>query len=112
MWTPELIDALQQLWTQGASTAEIGRKLGVSKNAVVGKAHRLKLSARPSPIKRPPEPAQRYTGPVCQWPIGDPRTSDFHFCREPAASGKPYCTAHCAQAYSKSSSSNKEEQAA
>ena len=39
------------------STAEIGRRLGISKISVVGKAHRLELPARPSPIKnRGPRP--------------------------------------------------------
>ncbi|MFT8246134.1 GcrA family cell cycle regulator [Roseomonas sp. BN140053] len=51
-WTAEAIDALQALWAEGHSTAEIGRRMGISKNAVVGKAHRLNLSARPSPIRR------------------------------------------------------------
>jgi len=46
-WTPEVVLSLRQLWDEGHSTAEIGRRLGVSKNAVVGKAHRLDLS-RPS----------------------------------------------------------------
>ncbi len=51
-WTDETILSLRALWDQGLSTAEIGRRLGVTKNAVVGKAHRLVLSARPSPIRR------------------------------------------------------------
>ena len=51
-WTDEIIDRLRALWAEGVSTAEIGRRLGVSKNAVVGKAHRLSLDARPSPIRR------------------------------------------------------------
>lgn len=51
-WTEEVIDRLRALWSDGHSTAEIGRRLGVSKNAVVGKAHRLNLPARPSPIRR------------------------------------------------------------
>ena len=52
VWTQELIDDLGRLWAEGHSTAEIGRRLGVSKNAIVGKAHRLDLDARPSPIRR------------------------------------------------------------
>jgi GcrA cell cycle regulator len=51
-WAEETIIKLRELWAEGHSTAEIGRRLGVSKNAVVGKAHRLDLSARPSPIRR------------------------------------------------------------
>ncbi|MGH7044141.1 MAG: GcrA family cell cycle regulator [Acetobacteraceae bacterium] len=49
-WTEESIQRLRAFWVEGLSTAEIGRRLGVSKNAVVGKAHRLELTARPSPI--------------------------------------------------------------
>jgi GcrA cell cycle regulator len=51
-WAEETIVRLRALWDEGLSTAEIGRRLGVSKNAVVGKAHRLDLPARPSPIRR------------------------------------------------------------
>jgi GcrA cell cycle regulator len=51
-WTTESIERLRALWSEGHSTAEIGRRMGVTKNAVVGKAHRLQLPARPSPIRR------------------------------------------------------------
>ena len=51
-WTEERITELTRLWNDGLSTAEIGKMLGISKNAVVGKAHRLRLSSRPSPIRR------------------------------------------------------------
>ena len=54
-WTAEAIDQLRSLWAEGHSTAEIGRRMGISKNAVVGKAHRLNLPARPSPIRREAE---------------------------------------------------------
>jgi GcrA cell cycle regulator len=68
-WTAETIERLKALWAEGHSTAEIGRRMGISKNAVVGKAHRLNLPARPSPIRReaveggarrpaPPRPAR------------------------------------------------------
>lgn len=53
-WTSEAIERLRVLWSEGHSTAEIGRRMGVSKNSVVGKAHRLQLPARPSPIRRDP----------------------------------------------------------
>ena len=51
-WTEDTILRLRELWSEGLSTAEIGRRLGMSKNAVVGKAHRLDLPSRPSPIRR------------------------------------------------------------
>ena len=51
-WTPEQISELTRLWGEGLTTSEIGKRLGISKNAVVGKAHRLHLAARPAPIKR------------------------------------------------------------
>jgi GcrA cell cycle regulator len=70
-WAEEIIIRLRELWSEGHSTAEIGRRLGVSKNAVVGKAHRLDLPARPSPIRREgerptsrPGPSRRLAGPT------------------------------------------------
>jgi GcrA cell cycle regulator len=56
-WNETIITELRSLWAEGLSTAEIGRRLGISKNAVVGKAHRLDLSPRPSPIRRSDRPA-------------------------------------------------------
>ena len=52
VWTDEQVEELKRLWDQGLTTGEIGKALGVSKNSVVGKAHRLELNGRPSPIKR------------------------------------------------------------
>src|SRR5579863_10341666 len=102
IWNPERITQLTELWNQGLSTAEIGRRLGISKNAVVGKAHRLLLTPRPSPLKRPPAP--RVVGvaaPSCSWPVGHPGEKGFHFCGKRPLSGKPYCADHAAMAYVK-----------
>lgn len=41
---------LRDLWAEGHSIAEIGRRMGMTKNSIVGKAHRLDLPGRPSPI--------------------------------------------------------------
>jgi GcrA cell cycle regulator len=54
-WNDVTIAELRKLWDEGHSTAEIGRCLNVSKNAVVGKAHRLNLTTRKSPIKTSPQ---------------------------------------------------------
>jgi GcrA cell cycle regulator len=72
VWNEETIRQLRILWAEGHSTAEIGRRLGVSKNAIVGKAHRLDLDARPSPIRRDaskppverPAPYAKVAGPT------------------------------------------------
>ena len=53
-WTPERIKVLIGLWEEGLPTSEIGRRLGVTKNAVVGKVHRLGLKKRASPIRQAP----------------------------------------------------------
>jgi GcrA cell cycle regulator len=124
-WTEERSLKLSQLWMTDWSAAEIGRQMGISKNAVVGRAHRLNLPQRPSPIKRldgaPPtrrrvslrhlfirsttlpsfaEP-QAAPPPVivvpkmgrgeCCWPIGEPRSPEFHFCGAQAEFNRPYC---------------------
>ena len=67
VWDDATIRHLRELWAEGHSTAEIGRRLSVSKNAIVGKAHRLELDARPSPIRRDP------MKPVTERPASHPR---------------------------------------
>ena len=50
-WNDAAISQLKALWAEGLSTAEIGRRMSISKNAVIGKSHRLDLAARLSPIR-------------------------------------------------------------
>ncbi len=51
-WTDERIAKLKDMWEGGATASQIADELGgVSRNAVIGKAHRLGLKARPSPVK-------------------------------------------------------------
>ena len=51
-WNDDNVGRLKELWDQGLPTAQIGKLLGFTKNAVVGKAHRIGLERRPSPIRR------------------------------------------------------------
>jgi len=51
-WTAERVADLRRLWGEGLSSGEIARRLGCSKNGVVGKVHRLNLPKRESPIGR------------------------------------------------------------
>ena len=51
-WTDERIATLQMMWEGGSTASQIAEELGgVSRNAVIGKAHRLGLKSRPSPVK-------------------------------------------------------------
>jgi GcrA cell cycle regulator len=51
-WTDQRIDQLKSLWEKGLTASQIADELGgVSRNAVIGKAHRLGLKSRPSPVK-------------------------------------------------------------
>ncbi|MFQ5775516.1 MAG: GcrA family cell cycle regulator [Kiloniellaceae bacterium] len=71
-WTDDRVAELARLWESGYSASAIGRVLGVSKNAVVGKAHRLRLASRPSPIRRERRAPVRRRIPMLARPI-EPR---------------------------------------
>ena len=118
VWTEDKVKNLKKLWLKGATTAEIAKKLGLSKNSIIGKVHRLNLETRPSPIKKnvivkkvkkTQVKKQERIGIMelkintCRWPIGDPVDEDFHFCGKNTVMGKPYCAEHCAMAYAGSS---------
>ncbi|MXO61311.1 GcrA cell cycle regulator [Altererythrobacter salegens] len=59
-WTDERISKLTKMWESGATASQIADELGgVSRNAVIGKAHRLGLKSRPSPVKPNETPAAK-----------------------------------------------------
>lgn len=66
-WTDDRISTLTKMWESGATASQIAEELGgVSRNAVIGKAHRLGLKARPSPVKakaKKKAPAKKKTAP-------------------------------------------------
>jgi GcrA cell cycle regulator len=80
-WTDERIDSLRTMWDKGMSASQIAEQLGggITRNAVIGKAHRLGLKSRPSPVKAdsprkvPPPPTPTPT------PIGVPRDPEAAF---------------------------------
>jgi GcrA cell cycle regulator len=135
-WTEERVDLLKQLWGEGKTAAEIAKALGegVTRNAVIGKAHRLKLSSRVSPIQQAAKKPVKSEAPkvkkmqpvikrsvfkgkgvsmaelgngMCRWPNGDPRDAEFNFCGCQAVPGLPYCEEHAQLAYQVSSRSRK-----
>jgi len=134
-WTEERVEQLKQLWAEGLSASQIARQLGgVTRNAVIGKVHRLGLAGRATPARaeRPRMPVVRrmarprpmavvqmpiveadpvidengnkttvltISDRMCKWPIGDPSTTEFHFCGHPPKVGSTYCEAHSIKAF-------------
>jgi len=155
-WTDERVEVLKKLWAEGLSASQIAMELGgVTRNAVIGKVHRLGLSGRgktsnaasrprqprapshPARTRQPsggtigntalkispeaspevaPEPRNTHfeeliipfgeranimdlTEHTCRWPIGDPTSSEFHFCGRRSDDGIPYCGYHRRIAY-------------
>lgn len=59
-WTDERINQLKTMWEKGMTASQIAEELGgVSRNAVIGKAHRLDLQSRPSPVKANDAPRKK-----------------------------------------------------
>ena len=99
-WTDERIAKLTKMWEGGATASQIAEDLGgVSRNAVIGKAHRLGLKARPSPVKpnekseapvSKPAPAAarpaRAAKPAPPPPEPRPSVSNVTFSSDPALS--------------------------
>jgi GcrA cell cycle regulator len=86
-WTDERVDLLKRLWLDGHSASQIAKQLGeVTRNAVIGKVHRLGLSGRAAPSQparpvfkapRPPRPVVNATpvqrrAPVEVRPVAPP----------------------------------------
>lgn len=68
-WTEERIETLRTMWEAGQTASQIAEALGgVSRNAVIGKAHRLSLESRPSPVKAN-EPEEKAAAPAAPAPV-------------------------------------------
>jgi GcrA cell cycle regulator len=64
-WTDERIERLKKMWHDGATASQIADELGgVSRNAVIGKAHRLGLEQRPSPVRTGEEKEAKKPAPA------------------------------------------------
>lgn len=162
-WTDERVELLKKFWSEGLSASQIAAQLGgVSRNAVIGKVHRLKLPGRgktaqgsgraQKTLSSPSSPRMRRTSstvlptnaascsveasslkmefvaedvketevpekpdvvvPIsrhlnllqlsentCRWPVGDPLSSDFHFCGADSGENSPYCAFHAKIAF-------------
>src|ERR1700740_2799949 len=73
-WTEERIERLKKMWHEGATASQIADELGgVSRNAVIGKAHRLGLEQRPSPVKPGEEKEAKKSAPAAVAPKSAPK---------------------------------------
>ena len=92
-WTEERIDTLKKMWDSGMTATQIAEELGgVSRNAVIGKAHRLGLQSRPSPVKSN-EPKAEAAAPA---PRPAPAATPAAPAPQPAAEPAPRATAPAA----------------
>ena len=86
-WTEERIERLKKMWQDGSTASQIADELGgVSRNAVIGKAHRLGLEARPSPVK----PGEEKEAPKKAAKAAAPKAA------KPAKTEAPSAAAHAA----------------
>lgn len=122
VWDKIKLDQLEKLWSVGMPITKIGIELGVSRNAIAGKAHRLGLPKRNSPISKSGEPRKNqiklsshenkkelplklllrdveWSRNACCWPDGDPKLPGFKFCGVAIIPGRPYCEKHSILAY-------------
>ena len=120
-WNDTKLKELEDLWKQGHPISKIGEMLGVSRNSVAGKAHRMGLPKRTSPISSVKKESLsveknnetsnidlplkiklrnvQWSRTKCCWPEGDPKQNDFKFCGQDIFPGRPYCDEHSLLAY-------------
>ena len=81
-WTDERVELLKKLWQDGLSASQIAKQLGgVTRNAVIGKVHRLGLSGRAAPSRpqrttfKAPRPPRQVSVPSAPRRIVGPATT-------------------------------------
>jgi GcrA cell cycle regulator len=94
-WTDERVETLKAMWAEGKSASQIAKELGgVTRNAVIGKVHRLGLSNRAGGVDRPEdEPAAIIDLPdeeIAPEPAGDPAATPRPVAASPAPAPRPF----------------------
>jgi GcrA cell cycle regulator len=89
-WTEERVETLKKLWLDGLSASQIAKQLGgVTRNAVIGKVHRLGLSGRAAPSHpsrttfKAPRPPRPISMPAPRPRALEPRAHHLPATREP-----------------------------
>ncbi len=127
VWDEDKLNKLRKLWDDGLPITKIGNEIGVSRNAIAGKAHRMGLPKRNSPISKSGDPRKNqetnnsdrsrelplkimlrdveWSRNRCCWPIGDPKLPGFSFCGTSIIPGRPYCEENSNLAYTNTTES-------
>ena len=96
-WTDERVELLRKLWSEGLSASQIAAQLGsVTRNAVIGKVHRLKLSSRgrtTAAAPRQKKASHGATGSKSLEPLGDGHALRHHLDRRDRAADAVRCRA-------------------
>lgn len=131
VWSEEEISSLKSMWLEGLTASQIARILGTgrSRNAVLGKVHRMRLPERAqllpvkrrAPVKRAAPRLVAQPAPAPETPSEDPGPmsppidtmsvrdhhckwpydvgATYHYCGQPPKPGHPWCIHHCKKAY-------------
>lgn len=76
-WTDERVETLKRMWSEGQSASQIARELGgVTRNAVIGKVHRLGLSNRTAGTEAVAETTADTTQPAAAAPVEEPTPAE------------------------------------
>jgi GcrA cell cycle regulator len=116
IWTQKRMDELRGLWHTELSASQIGKRMGISKGAVISKVHRMGLKSRKIAVVAAKKVRGQTTGhrhaPLpkmwrgvyeavmalqhnsCRYPIGEPDQAGFRFCMHVTIKGGVYCTEH------------------
>ena len=92
-WTPEQDTTLKQLRARGIAYSVIAELMGITKNAAIGRAHRIGL-CEPSILKYVSKVSLIPDLSGCNYPHGHPGTDTFHYCNEELKQGSSYCETH------------------